>query len=177
MNFWKKCSIYTLVTLTASLFFCCKSKKTVAEETSSVSEQTIRKVFMTQTEKGKIKITVESESAVINESENVAYLKLPVVKFYDDKGKLTLSFVMEKAKVNILTYDVSGIGKCTIDSVNNGNLQTSDLFYNAKEKLLYGNHDVKIIRSGEIVDGKGFKYDVKLDKMIVKDQRTSIEKI
>ncbi|GHT54722.1 hypothetical protein AGMMS50233_03440 [Endomicrobiia bacterium] len=177
MNFWKKCSIYTLITLTASLFFGCKSEKTVVEETPSVSKQTIKKVFVTQTEKGKIKFTVESESVVINESENIAYLKLPVVKFYDDKGKLTLSFVMKKAEVNILTYDINGIGECTIDSVNNGNIQTSDLFYNAKEELLYGDHDVTITRPGETVSGKSFKYDVKLDKMIIKDQRTAIEKI
>ncbi|GHT60947.1 hypothetical protein AGMMS50222_06470 [Endomicrobiia bacterium] len=177
MNFWKKCSIYTLIILTASLFFGCKSEKTVVEETPSVSEQTIKKVFMIQTEKGKIKFTVESESVIINESENIADLERPVVKFYDDKGKLALSFVMKKAKVNILTYDINGIGECTIDSVNNGNLKTSDLFYNAKEKLLYGDHDVTIIRSGETVYGKSFKYDVKLDKMIIKDQRTAIEKI
>jgi LPS export ABC transporter protein LptC len=160
--------------LPISLFFGCKSKKTIAQEAPSTFEQTIEKFFITQTDKGKIKITIESESVIINENENIAYLKHPLVKFYD-KGKYASTLIADEGTINTLTYDIKGMGKCTIDSANNEHLQTSELFYDAKKELLYSDRDVEIIRPGETVRGTSFKSDTKLDKIIIKKQRTIIE--
>jgi LPS export ABC transporter protein LptC len=164
-----------LVILAISLFFGCKPKKTIAEETQSILEQTIEEFFITQTDKGKIKITIESESVIINEKENIAHLKRPLVKFYD-KGKYTSTLIADEGTINTLTYDINGMGKCTIDTLNNGRLETSELFYDGKKELIYSDRDVEIIRPGEIVRGTSFKSDVKLDKITIKNQKTIIEK-
>jgi LPS export ABC transporter protein LptC len=174
MSFWEKYSIYTLIILIVFLFFGCKSEKTIVEETPPISGQAIEEFSITQTDKGKIKMMMESKSASINESKNIAYLKLPIIKFYD-KGKYVSTLIMEEAEINMLTYDVNGIGKCTVDSANNECLQTSDLSYDAEKELVYSDHDVKIIRPGETVYGTSFKSDIKLDKIIIKNQRTIIE--
>ena len=46
--------------------------------------QTIENFVITETKAGKIKTILNSNIAIIKESENVAFLTEPVVKFYDN---------------------------------------------------------------------------------------------
>ncbi|MCL2335286.1 MAG: LPS export ABC transporter periplasmic protein LptC [Endomicrobia bacterium] len=153
----------------------CKTEKTVVEEAPPMSEQAIEKFTVTETEFGKLKMVLESESAVINEEQKRAYLKLPRVKFYRD-GNYVSTLVTESAEINLETYDVSGKGKCTVDTANNEHLQTTDLQYNAKKNMVYSKNDVKMTRNGETVYGKSFEADTKLEKIVIKKQRVVLDK-
>ncbi len=117
---------------------------------------------------------LKAESAVVNESENIAHLKFPVIKFYD-KGSYISTFVAESADINMDTYDIKGNGKCTISRANNEYLQTENLIYNTEEGLIYSNNNVKITRPSETVYGTSFKSDTRLDKIIIKNQRILID--
>jgi LPS export ABC transporter protein LptC len=163
-----------MLALFSFFLFGCKSEENVIEETPPMSEQAIEKFTITQTDEGKLKMILEAESAIIDDSKNIAHLKLPVIKFYD-KGEYVSMLVTESAIINMETYDVRGIGKCTVDSAKNEHLQTTDLMYDAKKELIYSDNDVKIVRPKEIVYGTSFKADTKLDNIVIKNQRTVLD--
>jgi LPS export ABC transporter protein LptC len=125
---------YQILLFAFAAFFIisCKTEKTVIEETPPIPEQAVEKFTITETEKGKLKMILESESAVINEEKKIAVLQLPRVKFYKE-GMYVSTLIAEKAEINLETYDVFGKGKCTIETANSEYLQTKDLSYNAKK--------------------------------------------
>ncbi len=162
----------------AALIFVsgCKNEKTIIEETPPMAEQAVEKFTITETDMGKLKMVLESESAIINDEKKKAYLRLPRVKFYQE-GEYVSTLVTEDAEINLETYDVIGYGKCTVDTANGEHLQTTNLKYNAKKDIVFSNTDVKVTRHGETVYGKGFEADTKLENIIVKKQRIILDKV
>lgn len=173
MDIFKRYDVYMLIMFSA-FFFGCTTKETIIEKIPQIPEQTIEKFTITQTDEGKLKMILEAESAIIDESKNTAHLKLPVIKFYD-KGEYVSMLVTESAVINMETYDVRGIGECNIDNAKNEHLQTTNLMYDAKKKRVYGDHDVKITKPNETIYGTSFEADAKTDNIIIKNQRTVLE--
>jgi LPS export ABC transporter protein LptC len=177
MNLSERCVkwfvIIIIFFLSALTFFILSTKKSAVEETLPISEQTIERFTITETHDGKLGMILKAESAIVNERENIAHLKLPVIKFYD-KGGYISTFVAESADINMDTYDIKGNGKCTVNSANNECLQTENLIYNAKKELIYSDNNIKITRPSETVYGTSFKSDTKLDKIVIKNQRILI---
>ena len=167
--------ITILFVFTALLWMsACKAERTVIEETPPIPEQAIEKFTITETEKGKLKMILESESAVINEEKKTAVLQLPRVKFYKE-GEYASTLIAESADIDLDTYDIFGKGKCTIETANNEYLQTRDLSYNARKELIYSVNDVKITTKSETITGKGFESDTKLEKVIIKKQKVILD--
>ena len=138
------------IIIISAFVFClgCKQEKTIIEETPPMAEQAVEKFVITETEEGKLKMVLESESAVIDDDKKTAVLKLPIVKFYK-KGEYVSTLVTESATINLETYDVFGHGKCSVDTANNEHLQTTDLQYNAKKDIVFSKKDVKLARQDE----------------------------
>jgi LPS export ABC transporter protein LptC len=136
-----------------------------------MSKCAVEKFTITKIENGKLKMIIEADSAIIDEKENVAHLKLSVVKFYD-KGSYVSTLITESADINLETYDVKGIGKCIIDTANNEQLQTTDLMYNTKKNLIYSDNNVRIKKSGYMIYGTRFDADIKFETVTIKNQRT-----
>jgi 3-deoxy-D-manno-octulosonate 8-phosphate phosphatase (KDO 8-P phosphatase) len=178
MNFSKRYVIWFVIIIILFLsvftFFIHSANKPTVEETLPISEQAIEEFTITETHDGKLGMILKAESAIINESENIAHLKLPIIKFYD-KGRYISTFVAESADINMDTYDINGNGKCTVNSANNEYLQTENLIYNAKKELIYSDNNVKITRPSETVYGTSLKSDIKLDKIVIKNQRILID--
>jgi LPS export ABC transporter protein LptC len=156
------------------MFFICSAKKTAVEKTLPIYEQAIEEFTITETYDGNLRMILKAKSAILNESENIAHLKLPIIKFYD-KGSYILTFIAENADINMDTYDIKGNGKCTAKTANNEYLQTENLIYNAKKELIYSDNRVKITRPSETIYGTSFKSDTKLDKIVIKNQRILID--
>jgi LPS export ABC transporter protein LptC len=171
MYFCKKRIVFIISFFLIFLSFGCKPEKVSIEEIASMSEQTIEKFSITQTENGKLKMMLEAESAIIDEKANIAHLNLPIVKFYD-KGNYASTLITEKADINLDTNDIRGIGKCIVDTVNKERIQTTDLMYNAKKNLIYSDNDVKIKKPGQTIFGTRFDADTKLEKVTIKNQHT-----
>ncbi|MDR0800157.1 MAG: LPS export ABC transporter periplasmic protein LptC [Endomicrobium sp.] len=174
MDFCKRYNIWLITILFVFMFCGCNAEKIDIEETPPTSEQMIEKFTITEMREGKLEMILKAESAIVDESKNVAHLKFPVIKFYNE-GNYLSTFVAESADINLVSYDIKGNGKCTVDSANNEHLQTVDLMYSEKEGLIYSNNPIKITRSGEKVYGTSFKSDTKLNKMVIKNQRISID--
>ncbi|MDR3049040.1 MAG: LPS export ABC transporter periplasmic protein LptC [Elusimicrobiota bacterium] len=167
---------FYLISLIFVLFFVgCRKERSRIEETPPMSEQAVEKITITETENGKLKMILESESAAIDEKNEIAVLKLPRVKFYED-GKYASLFVSESAKINLSTYDVEGIGKCAITTAKNERLQTTNMKYNAKKQMISSAEPVKITRAQETVYGDSFEADTKLENIIIRRQRVILER-
>ncbi|MDR2426700.1 MAG: LPS export ABC transporter periplasmic protein LptC [Endomicrobium sp.] len=171
----RKIKFYAAVFAVFILCFGCRQEKTVIEKTPLMVEQLVEQFTITETEEGKLKMVLESDSAIINEEKKEAVLKLPKIKFYKN-GEYVSTLVTESAAIDLDTYDVLGYGKCTVDSANNEHLQTTDLQYNAKKNVVFSNNNVKLTRRNEIVYGKGFEADTNLEKIIIKKQRVELNK-
>ncbi|MDR1400766.1 MAG: LPS export ABC transporter periplasmic protein LptC [Endomicrobium sp.] len=168
-------SIILLVVIVFPVFFLtsCKSEGVIVEETPSSYDQKVEKFTATRVHRGKINMTLECESAVID-SKNIANLGHAVMKFYDG-GNCVLNLISEGVRVNMETCDVECIGKCVINTTNNENLQTANLIYNAKNKLIYSNNDIKFTKPNETVYGTGFESDIMLSNIVIKNQRIIID--
>jgi len=151
---------------------CGQNKKTI-EEVPPMSEQTIERFTIEERESGKRVLFLEAESAVINDQNKTAYLHLPRVKFYRG-GNYVSTLVTENARINLDTYDVICYGKCTIDGANGEHLETTDMRYDAKRKVVYSNNPVKMTRPDTTVYGTGFEADTELEKIVVKKQKIII---
>jgi LPS export ABC transporter protein LptC len=174
MNNFKIKLILVFIYFNFCIFFGCKKKEIIIEETPPISEQTIEKFTITQTREGKLRMILKAEFATINEETQIANLKLPIIKFYDN-GKYISNIVAENAKINMETYDIEGLGECTIHTVDNEHLQTKDLMYDASKELIYSTQGIKITKPGQTIYGTSFHSDTKLDNIVIKNQRTEID--
>lgn len=175
MNVGKQNKIkYFFISLVfVSFLFACKNERKEIEEMPPMSQQAVEMFTITETEYGKLRMILESESALIDEEKQKAHLKLPRVKFYQN-GLYSSTLVTESADVDLKTYDVVCHGKCTVDTANGEELDTTNLRYDSKKELIFSKDDVKIKRPNEVVYGKGFEADTKLEKIIIKNQKIII---
>jgi LPS export ABC transporter protein LptC len=163
--------IWLIIVFFVFIFFCCGGEKR-AEEEVPLHKQTIEDFTLTLTHKGELKMILKSKFAVIH--DNIADLSLPVIKFYNE-GRYVSTLSAESAEINMETYDAECRGRCDINTVNNEKLQTRDLVYNAKEKFIYSDNEVKFSRRGETLYGTSFRSDTKLNKIVIKNQRIILD--
>lgn len=167
--------LFLSLCLIFSFMLCsCVEEDNSIEETPPTTEQTIEKFVITETKDGQIKTILEAESAIIDEDNKIAKLKLPKVKFYED-GKFQSILIAEEGQINMETNDVKAFGKCTVETVNNEYLQTRDVSYDAKKQLIYSDSDIKITKDKDVMYGKGFESDTDLKNIVIKKQRIIID--
>ncbi|MBR3655460.1 MAG: LPS export ABC transporter periplasmic protein LptC [Elusimicrobia bacterium] len=167
--------LFLTLCLICSFTVCsCVEEENTIEETPPTTEQTIEKFVITETKDGKIKTILEAESAIIDEDNKIAKLKLPKVKFYED-GKYQSILIAEEGEINMETNNVKAFGKCTVETVNNEYLQTRDVSYDAKKQLIYSDSDIKITKDKDVMYGKGFESDTELKNIVIKKQRIIID--
>ncbi|MDR1951916.1 MAG: LPS export ABC transporter periplasmic protein LptC [Elusimicrobiota bacterium] len=161
--------------LISLIFFGCGGENKVIEETPPIGEHAIEQFTITETDRGKLKMIMQSEMAVINEQMSLAQIKFPMVKFYKN-GEYASTLVMESADVDLETYDVKGYGKCVVDTADNEHLETTDLQYDAKTETVFSKNKVVVRRNGETIYGTSFKADTKLENIVIENQRVVLNR-
>jgi len=169
--FYRAYRVWVAIVFFVFIFFSCKTEGTLDSE-APVYKQTIEDFTLTLTNEGRVKMILTSEFAIIH--DNIANLRLPVIKFYNE-GKYVSTLTAENAEINMDTYDAVCNGRCDIRTVNSEDLQTRDLVYNAKEKIIYSDNAVKFSRQGETLYGTSFRSDTKLNKIVIKGQRIILD--
>jgi LPS export ABC transporter protein LptC len=150
--------------------------KNVTVSTATVGISHIIKNFFTIQDVEKVKIILKAVSAVVNKNNKNINLKLLTLKFHDN-DKYVLTLTAEEANINTMTYDVLGVGKCSLDTASGEHLETINLNYDAKKKIIYSNNNIKIIKSNEIIYGTSFKSDIKFNKIVIKNQKVIFNKV
>ncbi len=136
--------------------------------------QTIENFVITETKAGKIKTILNSNIAIIKESENVAFLTEPVVKFYDN-GKYSATLTAKTGQISLDTNNVKAIGECKVLTASGEVLETKDVSYDHVKEKIYSDSDIKITRGKDVIYGKGFESDTKLNNIIIKNQRIVLD--
>ncbi|MDR2665908.1 MAG: LPS export ABC transporter periplasmic protein LptC [Endomicrobium sp.] len=172
--FYKNYNILPVVIIfSIFLFSCYKPERVIVEKNLPTYDQKVEEFVVTRLYKGKVNMIVEGKSAIID-AKNIAYLDNPLIRFYDE-GKYVSNLIAESIMVNMETYDVKCSGECVMNTINSENLQTTNLMYDAKNNLIYSDNDVKFIKPGETVYGTGFKSDIKLNDIVIKNQKVLID--
>jgi LPS export ABC transporter protein LptC len=157
------------------LFACGRvAQKSEREEPAAL--HVIEQFTITETESGKLKMTMQGERAEVDEGSGIATIKKPVIKFYRN-GNYQAMITMEQADINLDSYDVKGIGKCVVDAVDGEHLETTDLRYNSSENKVYGDEGVKITRPGETLYGTSFEADTAFKNVIIYNQRIVVNNV
>lgn len=136
--------------------------------------QTIENFVITETQNGKIKTVLQSDMAVIKESEQVAFLTQPVVKFYDN-GKYSATLTAKTGQINLDTNNVKALGECTVSTATGEVLETKDVDYDHIKEKIYSDSDIKITKDKDVIYGKGFESDTKLKNIVIKNQRIILD--
>ncbi|MDR2860281.1 MAG: LPS export ABC transporter periplasmic protein LptC [Elusimicrobiota bacterium] len=167
--------VYILVGIIALLSLSCGRNRNIVEDSAPENSHIIEDFNITETDSGKLKMMMDSASAVIDEEKGIAKIQSPTVKFYKN-GEYASILTMESAEINLETYDVKGYGKCIVNTVENERLQTTNLQYNSKENKVFSADSVEIERGGETIYGTSFEADTNLENIIIENQRITINR-
>ena len=162
----------SLVLLCVFLFPSCMRDFDYNNKLATV--QTIENFVITETKAGKIKTILNSDIAVIKESEQIVFLTKPVVKFYDN-GKYSATLIAKTGQINLDTNNVKAIGECKVLTANDEVLETKDVNYDHVKERVYSDSDIKITRGKDVIYGKGFESDTKLNNIVIKNQRIVLD--
>jgi LPS export ABC transporter protein LptC len=89
------------------------------------------------------------------------------VKFFDPKGKESLSVVAKGVSLDIKTDSLKFKGEVTATSADGEKLVVQKLRWDNKKKLLYGSGSVKITRKNSIMTSKNMEADPQLKKVVM----------
>ena len=166
-----KCFVFVIL-FCAFLFPSCMQDFNYNKKVATV--QTIENFVVTETKAGQIKTVLKSDIAVIKESEQLAFLTQPVVKFYDN-GKYSATLTAKTGQINLDTNNVKALGDCKIVTANGEVLETSDVTYDHIKEKIYSDNDIKITKENDVIYGKGFESDTKLKNIVIKNQRIILD--
>ena len=161
-----------LVLLCTFLFPSCMRDFNYGKQSAAV--QTIENFVITETQNGKIKTVLNSNIAIIKESEQVAFLTEPVVKFYDN-GKYSATLTAKTGQISLDTNNVKALGECKVITANGEVLETKDVNYDHIKEKVYSDSDIKITKGKDVIYGKGFESDTKLNNIVIKNQRIILD--
>jgi len=157
-----------------SMFFISSCMQDFNYNQKIATVQTIENFVVTEMQGGQIKTVLNSDMAVIKESEQVAFLTNPTVKFYDN-GKYSATLTAKTGQISLDTNNVKAIGECKVVTVKNEILETSDVVYDHIKEKVYSDNDIKITKDNDVIFGKGFESDTKLKNIVIKNQRIIID--
>ncbi len=134
----------------------------------------LKGVQYTRAEKGRVKWVVNAGTARLFEDKEILELEQVVIDFFNSRGKK----VIVKADTGV--YDLSKEdmflkGNVEVVSEKGDTLFTDSMFYSHDRDLIHSDEKVFIKGGGLEIQGKGFEYDLKQGKFVVKDQSALIK--
>ncbi|MCL2388842.1 MAG: LPS export ABC transporter periplasmic protein LptC [Elusimicrobia bacterium] len=159
-----------------SLFACGRNNVGFSGDHSVMPEQKIENFTITEMRGGKVIIVIESEGAVINDTSTKAFVRHPRVRFFQD-GVYTSTLVGEKAILNLENYNLRGVGKAVMNTVDGERLESYNLFYNAQTQKVSSEYFVRLTRENETVTGVGFDADTALENVNIRSPKIILENV
>lgn len=165
MHLSKRLSLLTLVLVIAVFFMSCRNanKKEIErfrDQTENLSIERATNVAIRYTDSAKLKALIQTPLLVRYPRKKEPYTEMPKglsAQFYDNQGgidsRLSANYGInyEEKKLIKLNDSVRVVNKIGEE------LRSEELFWDQKEKRIYTNKFVKIIREGEEIRGDGFE--------------------
>ncbi len=161
------------------LFLCffsgCKKEKKikpklpVGEKIEDVPSFIMQGFKLKTTEDGKAKIEIVSKAAQIFEMKKKAYAQFVTVKFFEEDGKISVLYG-DKAEIDTVTNAIQMNGNVVLNASNGIVLKTQKLFWDDKEKKIFSDVEVEIIKDKNRIKGIGFESDSGLKNIKLKNK-------
>lgn len=118
-----------------------------------------------------------AKEAQIFESESNTNLKDFIVTFFKSDGK-SVDAVLQapSGEMDMRVNNFKTQGRTIVKNSIKEVLECTDLYYNAKDKKIYSDSDVRLTRADSIVKGKGFEATPDLSSVIIKENVVNVKK-
>ncbi|MDR0915487.1 MAG: LPS export ABC transporter periplasmic protein LptC [Endomicrobium sp.] len=164
---------YILFFILYLLFSSCKHNKLAQISKLDSHVQILKNFKLISTNKGNLRIVVESTLASCHTSD-IIHLEHPVVLFYID-GKYIASLTSSQMALNTKTYDFQSYGQCTLKLVDKTTLTTKQLIYNASKGLIYSYNNIIISAPNNIVIyGTSIQTDIQMKNITIQGYKLLI---
>ena len=127
-------------------------------------EQAVRQFSLTHSRDGRMKWTLNADSATFLESDRIALQKVKLL-IYGDKDGETATIHGDSGELNERTYDVKIMGNVVGVSSDGGRLNTEELYWRDRTGKIYTESGVKVTITNEdsVVVGERLLADPKLE--------------
>lgn len=170
----KKILIVSLILIFCFFSGCQKERKIkprlpVGEKIEDIPNFIIEGFKLKSTEEGKVKMEVVSKAAQIFEMKKKAYAQYVTVKFYEEEGKISVLYG-DRAEINTETNAIQINDNVVLNASNGIVLKTDKLFWDDREKKIYSDAEVEIIKDKNRIKGTGFESDPGLKNIKLKNK-------
>ncbi|MCX7697918.1 MAG: LPS export ABC transporter periplasmic protein LptC [Candidatus Goldbacteria bacterium] len=170
----KKIFIIFLSLVLCFLSACQKEKKIkpklpVGENIEDIPNFIIEDFKLKSTEDGKIKMEIISKAAQIFEMKKKAKAQFVTVKFFEEDGKISVLYG-DRAEINTETNAIQMNDNVVLKASNGIILKTNKLFWDDKEKKIFSDAEVEIIKDKNRIKGIGFESDSGLKNIKLKNK-------
>ncbi len=170
----KKFLIIILILLLCFFGGCQKEKKIkpklpIGENIEDIPNFIIEGFKLKSTENGKLKVEIISKAAQIFEMKKKAFAQFVTVKFFEDDGKISVLYG-DRAEINTETNAIQVIDNVVLNASNGIILKTNKLFWDDREKKIYSDAEVEIIKDKNHIKGVGFESDAGLKNIKLKNK-------
>lgn len=169
----KKISAIFIIML---LFFtgCGKEKKVkinlpANEKIENIPSFVMQGFLLKSTENGKTKFEIYSKTAQIFELKKEAYAQTVEAKIFEDDGKISI-LKGDRAIINTETNSVEINGNVVLNGSSGIVLKTEKLFWDDKNKKIFSDEEVTIIKKNNVIKGIGFESDSALKNIKLKNK-------
>lgn len=173
-----KLSIAVLVLGTAILFFAC-SKNDIAkiqafntEENLPIQEATNWETF--STDSGQVRYSLKAPKLLRYDNEGQNYFEFPegvkIVK-YNDQKKIVSSLRADYAKQFVKEDRWEAKNNVVVTNIDGDSLKTEHLIWDEKDKKIYTEEYVKVIREDQIITGIGLTSDLDMLNWKIKNPK------
>jgi len=102
---------------------------------------------------------IQTQHAFFDQDNNQIKLISPRFIIYTPQGKPKSILTCEQSKINLQNNLIDILGNIHLQLDNETEFQTSQLFWQTKEKKFYTDAMVRIRRNNNLIEGKGFEAD------------------
>ncbi len=160
-----------LVFLTALilLFACTKeTSQDIQDENQDAPDEVFFDFVTQETDSGRAKWKLTAPKASKFNTKNLVVLEKPVIRFFDEEGKLQTTLTSDNGELYKESQDMLAYGHVLVRSVSGDFLETDSLYWMDAKSKIRSDSFVKLTRGNDIVTGIGMECNYKLSAVKIK---------
>jgi LPS export ABC transporter protein LptC len=168
---------YAVLTFIFLLLTACSKDNVKMPAAKTVKNVVSIKGFnLTQTENGKIRMSIIADTAEISPSQKVMRFYGVKAKYFD-KGEEVSNLKSKQGLINNETNDMEVNGDVVLETKVKAKLETQQLKWISRSNKMYADGRVRITRGDNIITGIGMESDLLLENVVIKKPETTISDI
>ena len=180
IRFYRNITAVAALLGSAALLFSCSRQTAVVEEENNQNMMTQQSENLTviQTKEGNLSFRFSApllEEYEYAEEPYIEFRKGIEIETYNDstqtvEAKLSANYAIFMKRQQLWEAK----GKVRAGNADGNQLETEQLFWNQKSKLVYSNVDSKITQNTDVVYGDGFESDERFEEFVVRNPKGKV---